>query len=91
MKLEDKLFLVDTKKFKDSHIIIKVEKCEECEDKFCLKICPAKVYEQSEDGKTINVAYENCLECGSCRVVCSKNAIEWENPYGGFGVTFKNG
>ncbi len=89
MNLEDKLFLVSTKNFKESHILIKIEKCADCQSRICLNICPANVYE--EDGKKIKVSYENCLECGSCRVSCPLNAIEWENPHGGFGVTFKNG
>jgi ferredoxin like protein len=89
MNLEDKLYLVSTKSFKDSHIQVNQEKCGVCESKECLVICPANVYEE-ENGK-INVAFENCLECGSCRIVCAENAIEWENPHGGFGVTFKNG
>jgi ferredoxin like protein len=89
MKLEDKLFTVKTKKDKNSHIVIDQTRCRECKEKICITICPAGAYE--EIGGKIEVAYENCLECGSCRVACKEDAIEWQNPDGGFGVTFING
>ncbi len=35
---------------------------------------------------------ENCLECGTCRVVCLYDNFEWEYPRGGFGgVAYKFG
>lgn len=92
MKLEDKLFLdrfiVDEK---ESHLkIISPEKCEQCEKKQCTYACPSGVYEW--DGKQITVAYADCLECGTCRIVCSEfNNIEWNYPRGGFGISFKFG
>lgn len=89
LSLEDKLFLVKTKKDTVSHIEVDKIKCRRCQSKICLRVCPAKTYEE-HDGEIV-VAYENCLECGSCRVVCSDGAIHWENPRGGMGVTFING
>ena len=89
LKLEDKLFLVKTRKDKISHIKIDQRECRDCSFKACLIVCPANTYVQT-NGK-IEAAYENCLECGSCRVACSKGAISWENPRGGFGVTYING
>ncbi|MBU1923980.1 MAG: 4Fe-4S dicluster domain-containing protein [Candidatus Omnitrophica bacterium] len=89
MRLEDKLFLVKTKKDKESHIKIDHAKCKDCAPKVCLTVCPANTYE--EINCRIEASYENCLECGSCQVACTKGAIEWQNPRGGFGVTFFNG
>lgn len=89
LSIEDKLFLVRRKKDRQSHIKIDSKKCRHCGHKICLIICPAKAYEESH--RKIEVAYENCLECGSCRVACTENAIAWENPRGGFGVSFVNG
>jgi len=89
LSLEEKLFLMETKKDRVSHIKIDQKKCRSCRHKACLIVCPAKTYE-NRHGK-IEVSFENCLECGSCRVACKEKAISWENPRGGFGVIFKNG
>ncbi|WP_243678951.1 4Fe-4S dicluster domain-containing protein [Vulcanisaeta distributa] len=32
-----------------------------------------------------------CLECGTCRVVCPENNIEWNYPKSGFGVQYRFG
>lgn len=89
MNLEDKIFLVKTKKDSLSHIRLNKKICRSCSHKICLLVCPAKTYE--ERNGAVEASYENCLECGSCRVACTEGAITWENPRGGFGVTFING
>jgi ferredoxin like protein len=89
MTLENKLALVKTKKDTISHIELDESICARCLDKSCLTICPAKTYE--EINGRIHIAYENCLECGSCRVACPSGGIKWQNPRGRFGVTFLNG
>ena len=89
LSLEDKLFLVKTKKDSVSHITVDRDKCGDCEDRVCRFICPSGTYE--EVGGEIEAAYENCLECGSCRVACVREAITWKNPRGEFGVTYMNG
>ncbi|MFH1737079.1 MAG: 4Fe-4S dicluster domain-containing protein [Actinomycetota bacterium] len=91
MKLEDKLFcdrfIVDD----CSHLIIKnPEDCKKCEQKQCTTVCPSRVYDW--DGEKIHVSFEDCLECGTCRLVCQEfNNIDWNYPRGGFGVMFKFG
>ncbi|MCX5998444.1 MAG: hypothetical protein NTU41_02335 [Chloroflexi bacterium] len=50
---------------------------------------PAECFKLRE-GK-VGFAYEGCLECGSCRIVCDKSAIEWSYPRGGFGISFEFG
>jgi ferredoxin like protein len=87
--LEEKLFLVRRKKDRQSHIKINSKKCWNCSHKICLIICPAKAYEKNH--RKIEFSYENCLECGTCRVACTEGAITWENPRGGFGISFVNG
>ncbi len=92
MKLEDKLFqdryIVD-----EEHPHLKIKDpaaCLNCEAKQCTQICPSEVYTWEEDH--IDVAYGDCLECGTCRVACAEfNNIEWRYPRGGFGVMFKFG
>lgn len=37
------------------------------------------------------VNYENCLECGACRIACENCSLGWEYPKGNKGVTFKQG
>lgn len=92
MKLEDKLFL-DRYLVDDSfaHITVKDPLlCLKCESKQCTTVCPSGVY--TLEGDHIDIAYEDCLECGTCRVACNEfNNIEWEYPRGGFGVMFKFG
>ncbi|MEE0496271.1 MAG: 4Fe-4S dicluster domain-containing protein, partial [Cyanobacteriota bacterium] len=50
-----------------------------------------KKKKQSEEKKEIIVNYENCLECGACRIACERKAIDWKYPKGTKGVTFKQG
>jgi len=90
--IEDKLFLDRFQVDGESHLkILNPEVCvRDCEDQPCLTICPARVYTLEEDGH-INVAYEGCLECGSCRIGCPHMNIDWRFPRGGFGVRHKFG
>ncbi|MGC9346710.1 MAG: ferredoxin family protein, partial [Anaerolineae bacterium] len=64
--------------------------CGRCEYKPCLYFCPASVYNLGNDGR-IQVAYQSCVECGSCRVGCPYKNIGWKWPRGGFGVAYKFG
>jgi ferredoxin like protein len=93
MSLEDKLYRTRYEVDQSfSHIRIKEEVCRQCEQRICLFICPAKVYTQpSDDSNLISANYENCLECGTCRVACTNEGIEWSFPNGGMGVKFRFG
>ncbi len=86
--------LVSIKYFLDeeqSHLWIEDhEVCERCLHKPCIYFCPVGVYTQAQDGK-IQVAYQACVECGSCRVGCPYGNIGWILPRGGFGVAYKFG
>jgi ferredoxin like protein len=72
-----------------SHIILNKEICGTCVDHACVQACPAKCYTYSEETHKLNVVYENCLECGTCMVICDKKAIDWSYPRGGFGVYYR--
>lgn len=72
-----------------SHLILDKELCKNCSEKSCLYVCPARVYEVDDETKEITVQYENCLECGACRMACSKNAIDWNYPRASLGVLYK--
>lgn len=86
----------------EPHLILNKEICKVCEDKVCLNICPANVYKQSVSNQNpiiadknnatiedISVEYENCLECGACRIACPYGAIDWNYPKSGCGITYK--
>jgi len=87
--IEEKLETVKINADSESHLIIDKETCRKCKTKVCLYICPAKVYNEDEQNSTIIVNYENCLECGTCKIACDK--IEWRYPRAKFGVSYKQG
>ena len=53
--------------------------------------CPATVYDWNAPQKKIIVSYENCIECGACRMLCPFDNIKCHWPRGGFGVQYKFG
>ena len=69
--------------------MVNTEICEGCVTKPCVIVCPVQCY-QKEKNKLI-FSWENCVECGSCRIVCSEGAITWNFPRGGYGVCFRFG
>jgi ferredoxin like protein len=89
MTIEQRLALnhydVDT----EAHIKIKPDVCRECDLRPCLYVCPAECFKFKE-GK-ISFSYEGCLECGSCRITCDREAIEWSYPRAGFGISYEYG
>ena len=77
-----------------SHLSVKdKEVCRErCRRKFCTHTCPAQVYRWEEEEKSISIAFEGCLECGTCRSGgCPYDNIEMRYPRGGFGVQYRFG
>jgi len=90
MNIDDLLAKVKYKPDTKSHLIPDNEGCRNCTNKVCEHICPAKVYEWDIENHKLNVNFENCLECGACRIACSYNAISWEYPKANKGITFKN-
>jgi ferredoxin like protein len=92
LSLEEKLFLVRIRKHRESHLVIGDSRvCRDCENRECIPACPAGTYTWEEDRGEVNVAYENCLECGTCRIVCPYDNILWSYPPGGSGVELKHG
>lgn len=93
LSLEDKLYR--TKYEPDAahpHIKVDAAKCPSCPGQPCLFFCPAEVYKRDpNDEKLIAVSHENCLECGTCRFGCPKDAIDWQYPDGGMGVKYRFG
>ena len=89
MAIEDKLsttrFTIDV----EPHIKVNADLCEACSDKPCLYVCPVQNY-VLRDGK-LAFSWQGCVECGACRIVCPRDAVEWNYPRGGFGVSLRYG
>jgi len=89
--VQEKLSTTRFVRHADSHLSVRLqETCGRCILRPCVDVCPAGVYSWCEDSG-LSVAYENCLECGSCKIVCEFDNIEWNYPPGGFGVDYRWG
>ena len=90
--MEDRLYTVRYDDAGESHLGVKVpDVCaSSCESADCVSVCPANVWRESEDGVP-HIAYENCLECSSCRFACTYDNVVWEYPKTGAGVSYKFG
>ena len=96
MTVETKLGLLEYKKSPEAHISLVNSGVDApcvtvCRDKPCAAVCPAKVYTWEERQKKILVAYEDCIECGACRMLCPFDNIRCDWPNGSFGVKYKYG
>ncbi|NCO35691.1 MAG: hypothetical protein AUJ92_20390 [Armatimonadetes bacterium CG2_30_59_28] len=93
LSLEDKLYRTRFETDSDfHHITVKDPVCRSCSEKLCLYICPAEVYKPNpNDSHLVTAHYENCLECGTCRVMCEQEGIEWRFPNGSMGVKYRYG
>ena len=76
---------------KVSHLNPDLDMCKICITKVCTKICPASVYSWDKENDKLIVNFDNCLECGACRITCEKKSLKWEYPKGNKGVTFRQG
>jgi len=86
--IEEKLAVNKFDLDRDVHIRVNVDLCGDCIHP-CVYACPANCYKFSDNH--ITFSFEGCLECGSCRIVCPKGAVEWTLPQPGFGVCFEYG
>ncbi len=94
LSIEDRLYLTQRKIDTHNHIKINQEEfkkaMKEKGGSHLLKICPAQVYTLDESTGECLVAFENCVECGTCQVACRKE-VKWTNPNPGFGVFWRFG
>ncbi len=96
VSVEAKLGTLEWKKSPNAHIVLKDASqsapcVEKCQGRPCTTVCPAKVYEWEAAHKKVIVNYENCIECGACRMLCPFDNIKCDWPDGGFGVKYKFG
>ena len=85
LKLDTLTFKLDP----EPHIVVQVELCLTCEGRPCTFVCPANLFVW-EDGQMV-FNCDGCLECGSCRTVCTREAVTWRYPRGGYGVRYRWG
>jgi Ferredoxin-like protein len=95
MRVEEKLYTLRYKRDEESHLrILDNATCARCEQENgspqpCITVCPANVYTWSR-GRMV-VSYENCVECGACRIVCPFHNIAWSFPRYGLGMALRYG
>lgn len=88
MNIDDKLALNLYHVDQDPHIQIDQEICRQCPHKLCTYVCPVENYTLNDDNDIV-FAWEGCLECGTCRIVCDREAITWDYPRGGYGISYR--
>lgn len=66
------------------------EICERCTEKSCTVCCPVGCWSVNLQGH-IEVTVDGCLECGTCRLVCDAENVDWSFPRVGYGVLYKFG
>ena len=89
LTLEDKINLVKLRPFRESHLAIRDQRiCRDCVRRECTTVCPVKTYTWEDGERKVVVSFENCFECGTCRLACPFENIEWKYPPGSFGVEF---
>lgn len=59
--------------------------------KSAVKLCPAGLYSENEHGEVVLATIDGCLECGTCRLACGIEVLDWNYPEGGTGVQFRFG
>ena len=92
MKIDEKLALDDFKTDKGSHIKINHPVCRtKCTLRPCLYVCPAHLYSYNEETDEMVVEYAGCLECGTCKIACVEEALEWSYPRGDYGIQYRFG
>ena len=86
-KLGNITFVSDAEE--NAHITIKPEICAQCPHYMCMYGCPTRCY-NLVDGK-MSFQFEDCVECGTCDLLCDQGSVTWEHPRGSFGVKYTFG
>ncbi|MGR6836852.1 ferredoxin family protein [Syntrophomonas erecta] len=88
--LKQKLGLDVFKPDKEAHIKINPGMEKDPRLKMAVRVCPAGLYRENSEGK-VELTIDGCLECGTCRLVCGREVLDWRYPSGGTGVQFRFG
>jgi ferredoxin like protein len=90
LNLKDKLGLNVFKPDKAHHIMIKPGKEKDPRLLRAVVVCPAGLYSVGKDGQ-VELTIDGCLECGTCRIACGTEVLDWNYPAGGSGVQYRFG
>ncbi len=80
-------YVTDAHEF--AHITVDPDVCDTCDHHMCMQACPAQCFEFVE--KRMQFTYEDCVECGTCDIVCTPGSVKWNHPRASFGVNYKYG
>ncbi len=86
-KMKQVRYVVDAQ---NPHIVVDSAICQNCSQKPCLYICPVQNYRLDEEGR-VTFSWEACVECGACRIACTREALEWDYPDGSYGISYRYG
>lgn len=88
--LKAKLGLDVFKPGKEAHIKIKPGMEKDPRLKRAVLVCPAGLYSENKAGE-IEFTVDGCLECGTCRIACGTEVLDWGYPEGDTGVQYRFG
>jgi ferredoxin like protein len=80
-------FVTDAHQY--AHITVDPDICETCPHTMCVNACPAACF-HFENGR-MQFTYEDCVECGTCDIVCTPGSVKWNHPRASFGVNYRYG
>jgi ferredoxin like protein len=78
------------KPLKEPHIRIRPGFEKDPRLRAAIYVCPAGLYTLNSQG-AVQLEIDGCLECGTCRIACGTEVLEWNYPAGGTGVQFRFG
>lgn len=88
--LKAKLGLDVFKPDQEFHIRVKAGMQSDPRLRKAVLVCPAGLYSLNDKGE-VELSEDGCLECGTCRIACGPDLVDWHYPSGGAGVQFRFG
>jgi ferredoxin like protein len=85
--MKAKLGLNVFKPGRERHIVIKPGKEKDPRLKAAVAICPAGLYSLNPQGQ-VELDIDGCLECGTCRIACGTEVLDWHYPDGETGIQY---
>mgnify|MGYP000862253966 FL=1 len=81
LNLKDKLGLNVFKPDKQHHVAIKPGRERDPRLLMAISVCPAGLYSLGPEGK-VELTRDGCLECGTCRIACGTDVLDWNYRFG---------